>query len=291
MQTHTDNWEQWFETNFPGVLRFLYLIDESSNYTQTEQWANWIATNPGVGKNLRSFATINLTNAVASVPSLTIAASWLEVGDTNPWQSAYDTLKSTPGTLVFNYNGKRPSNGSFATDDDGVALRELAWAQYKKKIDRWMFWESTYYNDVQGGRGETDVFETAATFSGSISQDSVLGETGWNHSNGDGVLFYPGTDQLFPDESYGLDGPIASLRLKYWRRGIQDVDYITLANAINPTATQAIVNARVPKALWDYGVDNASNPTYVRSDISWSINPDDWESARAQLAAIIDGGN
>src|SRR5262249_30716186 len=31
-----------------------------------------------------------------------------------------------------------------------------------------------------------------------------------------------------------------------------------------------------------------SDPTYVHTDISWSTNPDDWEAARAQLAAIID---
>ena len=31
-------------------------------------------------------------------------------------------------------------------------------------------------------------------------------------------------------------GPFASLRLKLWRRGIQDVDYLTLAAAINPSA-------------------------------------------------------
>jgi hypothetical protein len=289
MQTHTNNWEQWFETNFPNVTHFLYLIDESTDFTQTEQWANWMKTNPGIGKNLKSFATLNLTDAVASVPDLSIATSWFEVGITSAWQSAYNTFKSTPGNLYFDYNGKRPSQGSFATDDDGVALRELPWAQFKKGVDRWMFWESSYYNDYQGGRGETDVFNTAATFSGTISQDPVLGETGWNHSNGDGLLFYPGTDMIYPKSSYGVNGPFASLRLKHWRRGIQDVDYINLAYAINPTATMAIVNAMVPEALWEYGVTDPTDPTWVRTNISWSINPDDWESARAQLAAIIQG--
>ena len=34
---------------------------------------------------------------------------------------------------------------------------------------------------------------------------------------------YPGTDKIFKKQSYGIRGPIASLRLKFWRRGIQDV--------------------------------------------------------------------
>jgi hypothetical protein len=289
MWTHTNNWEQWFETNAPSIERFLYLIDESSNYPQTQQWAQWMAANPGVGKNLMSMATIDLPTAESSTPALNIAASWFTVGDTTTWTNAVNAELGNTSKRYFQYNGKRPAQGSFATDDDGVALRELSWAQYKKGIQRWMFWESSYYNDYQGGRGQTDVFSTAATFSGTVSTDSVLGETGWNHSNGDGLLFYPGTDTVYPSESYGVNGPFASLRMKHWRRGVQDVDYLTLASAINPSAVQALVAQMVPKAEWDYGISDPSDPTWVRTDISWSINPDDWEAARKELAHIIDG--
>jgi hypothetical protein len=187
------------------------------------------------------------------------------------------------------YNGHRPASGSFATEDDGVALRELAWGQYKKKIDRWFFWAATYYDDYQSGRGLNDLFHNALTYGTAATVDAVVGETGWNHSNGDGVLMYPGTDTVFPADSYGVDGPIASLRMKHWRRGIQDVDYLTLANAINPTAVQAILNQAVPKALWENGVANPSDPTYQLCDVSWPTNPDTWESLRSQLAHIIDG--
>jgi Domain of unknown function (DUF4091) len=64
-------------------------------------------------------------------------------------------------------------------------------------------------------------------------------------------LFYPGTDKLFPSESYGLNGPIASLRMKYWRRGITDIDYVVMAASKDAAATQAIVNKMVPKVLWE----------------------------------------
>lgn len=117
-----------------------------------------------------------------------------------------------------------------------------------------------------------------------------MGETGWNYSNGDGVLFYPGTDLVFPEESYSLNGPFASLRLKHWRRGIQDVDYLTLAAAIDPERVNQIVQAMVPKVLWEYGVTEPQDPTWVKTDISWSIDPDDWEARRAELATIIESG-
>ena len=103
------------------------------------------------------------------------------------------------------------------------------------------------------------------------------------------MLFYPGTDQVYPAESYSLQGPIASLRLKHWRRGIQDMDYLALAAQIDPTAVQNLVQQMVPKAMWEYGVATLADPTWVRTDISWSVNPADWENARRQLAHIIDG--
>ena len=288
MRTRTDAWENWFAANAPGAERFLYLIDESSNYAQTEQWASWIKNNPGAGRNLKSFATLPLPDAVANVPSLNIVASWMAVGVSTTWQNAFNALTAIAGNKAYSYNGKRPASGSFATEDDGVALREVPWGQYKKGINRWFFWESAYYNDYQGGRGQTNVFQTAQTFGSAPTVDASVGQMGWNVSNGDGVMFYPGTDTVFPAESYGVQGPMASLRLKTWRRGIQDVDYLTLAAAINPTRVQQIVQSLVPKALWEFGVSDPSDPTWVRTDISWSINPDVWESARAELSAIIE---
>ena len=92
----------------------------------------------------------------------------------------------------------------------------------------------------------------------------------------------------FPDESYDVAGPIASLRLKYWRRGIQDIDYITMAYEKDPAAVTQIINDMIPKAMWEYGVDSLEDPTYVRTAISWSDDPDVWENARKQLADIIE---
>ncbi len=289
MRTHSNNWVNWFDSNSPATEYFLYLIDESSNYAQTNTWAQWINNNPGTGNRLMSFATASIPHAVSQMPQLDIAAGWMASGITSEWENAVNQLSANPDKRAYMYNGKRPASGSFAIEDDGVALRELPWGQYKKKIDRWFFWESTYYNNYQGGQGQTNVFQKAATFGGYSGFNSSIGETGWNYSNGDGLLFYPGTDVIFPNESYGVLGPIASLRLKYWRRGIQDIDYVKMAAQINPTATQNIVQQMVPSVMWEPGISDPNDPTWVRTDISWSIDPDDWEIAREQLADIIEG--
>lgn len=286
MRKHANAWEAWFRDNFPKADRFLYLADESSDFEQTERWAGWVKPVGSSAAALPTFATTNLVQSLEALPSVSITASWIGVGDTPRWDRAVSELKRT-GRRLFLYNGMRPASGSFAIEDDGIALRELPWGQYKKQVDRWFFWNATYYSNYQGERGDTDVFSEAQTFGGTPSFDAITGLTGWNTTNGDGVLFYPGTDAVFPNESYGLDGPIASLRLKYWRRGIEDVAYIQLADAVDHEATQAIVERMVPKVLWETGVDDPTDPTWVRAPISWSTNPDDWEAARRDLARII----
>jgi hypothetical protein len=290
MRLHTNAWVDWFEANSPETEYFLYLIDESEDFSRTEQWSNWINTNPGSGSRLMSMATLSLLDAAAHTPNLDIPTSWDTIGITEDWQSAADIYRADPDKRLFLYNGVRPGSGSFATEDDGVALRELAWGHYKKKIDRWFFWACTYYNNYQGGMGQINVFQTAQTFGEHSEFDNVVGETGWNYSNGDGVLFYPGTDFVYPEESYGVKGPFASLRLKHWRRGIQDVDYLVMASGIDPVRVQQIVDEMIPKVLWDYGVTDPSDPTYVLTDISWPTDPDRWEEARAELADIIERG-
>jgi len=289
MWSHSDAWVNWFNTNSPGTEYFLYLADEPNDLGQVQTWSRWIDENPGVGSQLKSFATADLLSVLTQAPSLDIAASWFGVGLTATWQNALNSWKKNHKQFYL-YNGQRPATGSFATEDDGVALRVLAWSQYKKGIDRWFFWESTYYTNFQCDGAEINVFKQAQTFGCYSEFDAIAGQTGWNYSNGDGVLFYPGTDKVYPRNSYNIKGPIASLRLKYWRRGIQDVEYLALAKAKNPMKVAWIISATVPKVLWEYGADDPNDPTYVHTDISWSTDPDFWELQRMKLADIIEKG-
>jgi hypothetical protein len=160
-------------------------------------------------------------------------------------------------------------------------MRVIPWTQYKMGIDRWFYWYANVNNPA-------DWFNNAVTW-GSVSYyDRSIGETGSNGtSNGNGLLVYPGTDLGNPDSSYGVNGPFASLRLKEWRRGIQDTDYLALANQIDPAATQAVISQAVPRALWENPAPGG-DPTFFIGSISWSSNPDDWEGKRAQLSQIID---
>lgn len=288
MQKKADAWVSTFEAQFPNVLFFLYLIDEpgADKFPQIEQWSQWIDQSSGPGKRLPTFSTVGLVTASAQLPTLDIACTWTPIGVTATWEAAVKTLKDNGKTLCL-YNGHRPASGTLATEDDGVAPRVLAWTQFKKGIDFWFFWESTYYNDFQATGEQTNVFAEARTF-GTKTTFTDRGEQGWNYTNGDGVLFYPGTDTLFPSVSYGVDGPFVSLRMKLWRRGLQDMDYLALAQKVDAGKVTAIVQSIIPKVLWEYGVNDPQDPSWVKTDISWSVDPDVWEAARNSLAEIIE---
>ena len=295
-----NGWETWFEANSPKTERFVYLCDEIACTTTTPTLATqlqWWSALTSPGSKLHALATQPLLDAPAALGDPT--SGWpfsggvssggtSKNGTTAADQAAVDAvLAAEPTRRLFSYNGQRPGAGSSATEDEGVALREQPWGQYKKKIDRWFWWEATYYDDNQQGLGKVDLFASADTF-GAATVDPTYGTTGG--ANGNGVFMYPGTDTLFPASSYGVAGPIASLRLKHWRRGIEDVDYLTLASAIDAKSVSAIVDKMVPSVLWEVQCHDPTNDcSYSYAPGSWSSNPDDWETARAALAHIIDG--
>lgn len=118
----------------------------------------------------------------------------------------------------------------------------------------------------------------------------VKGRTGFHHSNGDGVLIYPGKDVVVDTaNSYGWDGPIASLRLKMIRKGISLYEYAAMANAVVPSSVTAIVDSLVPKSLWDNQCFSLADCSYGYGDRSWSNDPNVWETGREQLAILASG--
>ncbi len=286
---NTDEWinyfnQQKFET---PTEKFLYVADESDQYETLEQLASWVKTNPGPGGQLKTLVTLPLPKAMQKTPSLTLPCSTVAFGETMKWNTAVEHYRQAEDKSFYLYNGGRPGSGTMVIEDDGIAMRQLAWCQFKFQVPRWFVWSGTYYKNYQGTGEDTRLFSQAHTFGGRTGVSESLGETGWNYNNGDGVLFYPGTDQIYAKENYGVDGPFASLRLKHWRRGLQDYEYLQAAAEVNPVKTQQIVRRMIPRVLWEVTIDDPNDPSYARSDISWSTDPDDWRAARSELAEII----
>jgi len=91
---------------------------------------------------------------------------------------------------------------------------------------------------------------------------------------GNGVLVYPG-NQLDKIGFRKVPGPIPSMRLKTWRRGLQDAELFFLAEENNPNAAHKLIRSVVPDAL-----------ATAKGDASWSFKPATWIDFKLQLLEI-----
>lgn len=253
-------WTAWFKEHAPKAEFFFYTKDEPQKPAD--------------------FETVNrLARAARPVPSFVTAAVRPEInvdiytGATDHFSVKAARAAEAKGKRVWVYNGVRPFAGSFMTDDVGPALRVNSWIQYKYKIPRWFYWEATYYKDFQGDRGQVDVWTLANNFRNG-SGDRL---------NGDGLLVYPGKDVLHPQQDRGLEMPLPSLRLKNWRRGLQDVEYLALAKAAGlGKFVDELVATMVPKALKDELREGDPVP--------WPEDGDRWLQARKLLFTALKTG-
>jgi hypothetical protein len=95
--------------------------------------------------------------------------------------------------------------------------------------------------------------------------------------HGDGVLIYPGEERLHPDQDRGVPGPIGTIQLANFRRGLQDHQYLTLARklGLHAVVTETL-DAIVPRVFSDAG-----------ERVSFPESGDPYEAARLKLARAI----
>ncbi len=104
--------------------------------------------------------------------------------------------------------GPRPDYCNFFTSNEGLETRLLFWQQKQRNVGGVLYWDTTYWWDVE------DVWSESLT-------------TPWTgaYAFGDGSLFYNGN-------KIGINGPVSSLRLETVADGIEDFEYLTIAEKI-----------------------------------------------------------
>jgi len=271
-RTESDAWENWFNANAPSVTRFLYLIDEpdSSLYSWIQTRCGWVHNNPGPGHTLPVFVTKEVTDAL--------------IGSVDIWGSptaSYNQVTAAAararGEDVWPYAAYRPKSAADIIDDWGIAYRIKPWGSYKTDIPRWFTWESTHYSR---NSNETP---TPTDSGGSINVwiDPFTFHTAdaGNNGNGDGTLMYPGRDYVFTAQDRQFNGPIASYRMKMYRRGEQDYEYMWMAE-------QAGKGSDVQKLLQDL-LPHVMDSALTVPD--WSNADYPYEQARKELADLVLG--
>ncbi|MFC2126134.1 T9SS type A sorting domain-containing protein [Bacteroidota bacterium] len=242
---------------------FVYAIDEDCESTYGQEWIDLLESSDNTNIN---YVRVGWTcsNHPASQP-VDIVMMGASRYDQDKVAIAKDLGKTT-----WIYNGWQPCSGAFATDLDAVSPRVNGWIQAYYKIKRWFYWETTFWYDWNnGGLGPYDPFIESETFHNSWAE----------YGNGDGVLVYPGkqVDQ-FTEHSIGLDGVIASIRLKNIRRGIQDAGYYQLAARNDYRKANAIMEELVDPVL--------SNATEGDAP-AWGNSGNKFFALRDSLAQLI----
>ena len=159
------------------------------------------------------------------------------------------------GPHFWTYNGKSPSAGNMTIDKPGTALRTWGWIAQRYQVELWYAWEGLYYTDrYNRAQGPTDVMHQPITYDERRKGGDEVGD-------GDGLLAYP--------------GPLASLRLKALRRGLEDrllLRALARCGASGAARAQAIVAQMVPRALGE-----------AKGDQAWPDSEVPWEEARGQV--------
>jgi hypothetical protein len=167
------------------------------------------------------------------------------------------------------YDGVRPRTGTFLIDDDAVSPRVNGWLSAMYRIPRWVVRDSMHWY-AEHGDVPIDPFADAESF---------RSETEW--ANGDGMLLYPGMQtDAFEDHSLGLPSVLASIRLKNWRRGLEDAGYLQMARDRDPARADAVARWLVPAAFDEATAGDAP---------SWGSRGKPFFEARRALLAIILG--
>jgi len=275
-ETQSDAWVNWFNDNDLGDLEyFLYLTDEPgpSLYPLVRERAAWIHDNPGPGHDLPIFLTRwPISDLVGAIDIWCTPPQFYGLADAAAAQAR--------GERVWLYASYRPNTPADATDEYGIAWRLKAWVAHARNIPRWFTWESTHYynnsNEVDPG-GRKNVWVNPIGFSRDMGDGTPCPmDTG----NGDGILFYPGQDAVFPEEDREYAGPVSSIRMKMYRRGIQDVEYMWLAEQLGlGSDVGTMLDGLLPHVMWD-----------ALTAPDWSNSNAVYEQARRQLADLIVGG-
>jgi len=266
----SDAWAEWFKAKAPQVAVHKYLFpDEPGNdwaLARIEEQGQWSHSNPGPGATIPTLATYWVDEALLGfVDHWSISAHLLTKPNAVGLDPALLGEERGRGRTWSFYNGYRPASGSTLMDAGAVEFRVLPWIGWKYEPEQYFYWMTTYWTDWTDDGRHPNVFSDPMT-------SRFL-------RNGSGTFFYPGQDMLYGEENRSLPGPLSSIRMKNWRRGMQDYEYLWLATQLGlQTDVEAAVDAVVPTALWEAD---------LAKDATWPSHGYGFERYRRQLAEQI----
>jgi glycosyl hydrolase family 123 len=249
---------------FEGNDVFLYAADEQCASPWGGGWRSRLQASSDANARLLRVGWTCSEDPTSQPVDIAIVQAAYEMGRA---RAAYGLGKS-----VWVYNGVLPRTGTFLLDADAVSPRVNGWLSAMYDVPRWFYWESVHWYGQRGAE-PLDPF---------VEPETLRNRDG-DWANGDGLLVYPGAQlDRFQEHSFGFEGVFPSIRLKNWRRGIEDAGYVQLARARDPARAGAVTHSLIPSA---FGSAVGESPP------SWSARGASFFEARRALLEIALGNS
>jgi hypothetical protein len=272
--TASDAWMTLLREKFPRLITFLYMPDEprAPEYPRILSLAENVHSNPGPGRALPIFVTSKYVEPLDAA---------IDIWCSGPKGFQLDRVASerARGRQYWFYNGGRPQGGAITIDAPATDPRATIWAAFKHDVAVYFYWHAVHWrhNSQKQGERNQNVWADSITFDNRKQPNRSPEDEGYIH--GDGVLIYPGEERLHPEEDRGVPGPVSTIQLANFRRGLQDHQYLTLARrlGLDDTVTE-VLQAIVPRVFSDAG-----------DRVSFPETGDPYEAARLKLGRAIVG--
>jgi hypothetical protein len=271
----SDSWMTLLAAKLPKAITFLYMPDEPrpETYSRILKLAENVHSNPGPGRRLPIFVTSKYVEPLDAA---------IDIWASGPKGFLLDRVASerARGREYWFYNGGRPAGGAITIDAPATDARATIWAAFKHDVRVYFYWYAVHWrhNSQKVGERNQNVWANTITFDNRKQVEKSIDDQGYIH--GDGVLMYPGQERLHPEEDRGIAGPIGTVQLANFRRGLQDHQYLTMARKLGLNAVvDEVVTAIVPRVFSDAG-----------DRVSFPETGEPYEVARLRLARAIARG-
>ena len=266
----SDAWMTFLATVLPKAVTFLYMPDEPrpAQFPEILALAGNVHSNPGAGRGLPIFVTKQWVKELEGA---------IDIWCAGPQQ--YDVARAEQerarGRRYWTYNGGRPAAGAITIDAPATDPRATIWGCFKHDVDTYFYWHGVHWrhNSQKQGERNQDVWASPITF----DNRGQPNKEDFGTLNGDGVLFYPGEEKLHPAQDRGIAGPVSTIQLASFRRGLQDHQYLTLARKLGlRDVLEASLRAVVPRMFSDAG-----------ESVGFAETGDAFEAVRRKLGEAI----
>jgi len=224
---------------------YVYILDEPNDAEAYEEVRKRAALVHEANPEIKVLCTEQTKTSNASWGDLYGAVDiWVPLWPLHDEETAAERLKA--GEQLWSYTALCQGKGEplwWQMDLPVLNYRMALWANYGYHIEGLLYWTTVYWDQVRDPWLDQPSFRLAF--------------------NGEGALLYPGKDA-------GFEGPVASIRLKNIREGMEDYEYFALLEKIAGRDAVEKEVLTVTRSWWD-----------------WENNPEALLAARQRVARKI----